>query len=74
LLGKVRKIKNYDKYGNLIKHVNLKKFENMEEKREIAAQVIERFVHSHIIKMKAKKEIQMRTDLNRNNKMNHERY
>ncbi len=46
----------------------------MEEKREIAAQVIERFVHSHIIKMKAKKEIQMRTDLNRNNKMNHERY
>jgi hypothetical protein len=46
----------------------------MEERREIAAQVIERFIHSHIIKMKAKKEIQMRTDLNRNNKMNHERY
>ena len=46
MLGKVKKVKNYDKYGNLLKHVNLTKFENLDERREIAAEIIQRFAKS----------------------------
>ena len=57
MLGRVKKIKNYDKYGKFLKDINLKQYENIDEKREMAVNIIERWVTNSLAKMRVKKVI-----------------
>ena len=57
MLGRVKKIKNYDKFGKVLKDMNLKKYENIDEKREMAVNIIERWVTNSLAKMRVKKMI-----------------
>lgn len=48
LLGKVKKLKNYDKFGKMLRHIDLNKFENNEVRKEIAIKMIERWVSNKL--------------------------
>jgi hypothetical protein len=48
LLGKVKKLKNYDKSGKILKHIDLNKFENNEVRKEIAIKKIKRWISNKL--------------------------
>lgn len=52
MLGRVKKIKNYERF---LKNIDLNKYENYDEKREIAVNIIERWIMNSLAKMKVKK-------------------
>jgi len=48
MLGKVKKLKNYNKFGKILKHINLYKFENNEVREEMAIRMIEKWVSNKL--------------------------